>query len=301
MKLSEEEQDLYIKEKSECESKISEHLKQKEEYIKIGDYERAKKENQIVENLKLKLQNIELRKLETLQNKQINLLNFNYEETLKQTRDRYEIKLRTAEIKHEQNLQKLKIKRKQELKEIDIKYAYQKKHSPEYKAMEEEEKKLLEMNRFDEAIALQKLRKKKEEEDNIRYRMIHRNEIETLKKNVDNNYNKEFNNFQNRRFAEIEMIKKEMNIELDNLDKKFNKRRHDLITIEKNKNLIRNNIPLNKSRLLDRNTKTPIKKVNIKRVFSPKTININNKIKHSLKKSSSKTKNKRKQSAKVKK
>ena len=301
MKLSEEEQDLYIKEKSECESKISEHLKQKEEYIKIGDYERAKKENQIVENLKLKLQNIELRKLETLQNKQINLLNFNYEETLKQTRDRYEIKLRTAEIKHEQNLQKLKIKRKQELKEIDIKYAYQKKHSPEYKAMEEEEKKLLEMNRFDEAIALQKLRKKKEEEDNIRYRMIHRNEIETLKKNVDNNYNKEFNNFQNRRFAEIEMIKKEMNIELDNLDKKFNKRRHDLITIEKNKNLIKNNIPLNKSRLSVRNTKTPIKKVNIKRVFSPKTININNKIKHSLKKSSSKTKNKRKQSAKVKK
>ena len=301
MKLSEEEQDLYIKEKSECESKISEHLKQKEEYIKIGDYERAKKENQIVENLKLKLQNIELRKLETLQNKQINLLNFNYEETLKQTRDRYEIKLRTAEIKHEQNLQRLKIKRKQELKEIDIKYSYQKKHSPEYKAMEEEEKKLLEMNRFDEAIALQKLRKKKEEEDNIRYRMIHRNEIETLKKNVDNNYNKEFNNFQNRRFAEIEMIKKEMNIELDNLDKKFNKRRHDLITIEKNKNLLKNNIPLNKSRLLDRNTKTPIKKVNIKRVFSPKTININNKIKHSLKKSSSKTKNKRKQSAKVKK
>ena len=301
MKLSEEEQDLYIKEKSECESKISEHLKQKEEYIKIGDYERAKKENQIVENLKLKLQNIELRKLETLQNKQINLLNFNYEETLKQTRDRYEIKLRTAEIKHEQNLQRLKIKRKQELKEIDIKYEYQKKHSPEYKAMEEEEKKLLEMNRFDEAIALQKLRKKKEEEDNIRYRMIHRNEIETLKKNVDNNYNKEFNNFQNRRFAEIEMIKKEMNIELDNLDKKFNKRRHDLITIEKNKNLIKNNIPLNKSRSLDRNTKTPIKKVNIKRVFSPKTININNKIKHSLKKSSSKTKNKRKQSAKVKK
>ena len=263
MELTEEEKDLYTKQKSECESKISEHLKQKEEYIKIGDYERAKKENQIVENLKQKLQNIELRKLETLQNKQINLLNFNYEETLKQTRDRYEIKLRTAEIKHEQNLQRLKIKRKQELKKIDIKYAYQKKHSPEYKAMEEEEKKLLEMNRFDEAIALQKLRKKKEEEDNIRYRMIHRNEIETLKKNVDNNYNKECNNFQNRRFAEIEMIKKEMNIELDNLDKKFNKRRHDLITIEKNKNLIKNNIPLNKSRLLDRNTKTPIKKVNI--------------------------------------
>ena len=235
MKLTEEEEDLFKKEKSECESKISQHLQQKEEYIKIEDYEKAKKENQKIENLKQKLQNIELKKLETLQSKQINNLNFNYEETLKQTKDRYEIKLRTTEIKYEQILLKLKHKLKQELKEIEIKFAYQKKHSPEYKAMEVEEKKLLEMNRFDEAIALQKLRKKKEEEDNIRYKMIHRNEIETLKKNVDNTYNKEYTNFQNRKFTEIEMIKKEMNLELDNLDKKFNKRRQDLITIEKNK------------------------------------------------------------------
>ena len=299
MKLTEEEEDLFKKEKSECESKISQHLQQKEEYIKIEDYEKAKKENQKIENLKQKLQNIELKKLETLQSKQINKLNFNYEESLKQTKDRYEIKLRTTEIKYEQILQKLKHKRKQELKEIEIKFAYQKKHSPEYKAMEEEEKKLLEMNRFDEAIALQKLRKKKEEEDNIRYKMIHRNEIETLKKNVDNNYNKEYTNFQNRKFTEIEMIKKEMNLELDNLDKKFNKRRQDLITIEKNKNLIKNNIPLNKSRLLNKIIKTPNKKTNIKRVFSPKTLNVNNRNKLSLKKSTSK--NKRKPSAKVKK
>ena len=270
MELTEEEKDLYTKQKSECESKISEHLKQKEEYIKIGDYEKAKKENQTVENFKQKLQNIELRKLETLQSKQINQLNFNYEETLKQTKDRYEIRLRTAEIKYEQNLQKLKNKRKLELKEVEIKYAYQKKHSPEYKAMEEEEKKLLEMNRFDEAIALQKLRKKKEEEDNIRYRMIHRNEMETLKKNVYSNYNKEYTNLQNRKSNEIEMIKKEMNIALDNLDKRFNKRRHDIIVIERNKNLLKNNIPLAKSQLVNRTSTTPNKRVNIKRVFSPK-------------------------------
>ena len=298
MKLSEEEQDLYIKEKSECESKISEHLKQKVEYIKIGDYEKAKKENQTVENFKQKLQNIELRKLETLQSKQINQLNFNYEETLKQTKDRYEIRLRTAEIKYEQNLQKLKNKRKLELKEVEIKYAYQKKHSPEYKAMEEEEKKMLEMNRFDEAIALQKLRKKKEEEDNIRYRMIHRNEMETLKKNVYSNYNKEYTNLQNRKSNEIEMIKKEMNIALDNLDKRFNKRRHDIIVIERNKNLLKNNIPLAKSQLVNRTSTTPNKSVNIniKRVFSPK---IQPKTKIKIIKPSSK--GKRKQSAKSKK
>ena len=298
MELTEEEKDLYTKQKSECESKISEHLKQKEEYIKIGDYEKAKKENQTVENFKQKLQNIELRKLETLQSKQINQLNFNYEETLKQTKDRYEIRLRTAEIKYEQNLQKLKNKRKLELKEVEIKYAYQKKHSPEYKAMEEEEKKLLEMNRFDEAIALQKLRKKKEEEDNIRYRMIHRNEMETLKKNVYSNYNKEYTNLQNRKSNEIEMIKKEMNIALDNLDKRFNKRRHDIIVIERNKNLLKNNIPLAKSQLVNRNSTTPNKRVNIniKRVFSPK---IQTKTKIKVIKPSSK--GKRKQSAKSKK
>ena len=298
MELTGEEKDLYTKQKSECESKISEHLKQKEEYIKIGDYEKAKKENQTVENFKQKLQNIELRKLETLQSKQINQLNFNYEETLKQTKDRYEIRLRTAEIKYEQNLQKLKNKRKLELKEVEIKYAYQKKHSPEYKAMEEEEKKLLEMNRFDEAIALQKLRKKKEEEDNIRYRMIHRNEMETLKKNVYSNYNKEYTNLQNRKSNEIEMIKKEMNIALDNLDKRFNKRRHDIIVIERNKNLLKNNIPLAKSQLVNRTSTTPNKRVNIniKRVFSPK---IQPKTKIKIIKPSSKRK--RKQSAKSKK
>ena len=298
MELTEEEKDLYTKQKSECESKISEHLKQKEEYIKIGDYEKAKKENQTVENFKQKLQNIELRKLENLQSKQINQLNFNYEETLKQTKDRYEIRLRTAEIKYEQNLQKLKNKRKLELKEVEIKYAYQKKHSPEYKAMEEEEKKLLEMNRFDEAIALQKLRKKKEEEDNIRYRMIHRNEMETLKKNVYSNFNKEYTNLQNRKSNEIEMIKKEMNIALDNLDKRFNKRRHDIIVIERNKNLLKNNIPLAKSQLVNRTSTTPNKRVNIniKRVFSPK---IQTKIKIKIIKPSSK--GKRKQSAKSKK
>lgn len=298
MELTEEEKDLYTKQKSECESKISEHLKQKEEYIKIGDYEKAKKENQTVENFKQKLQNIELRKLETLQSKQINQLNFNYEETLKQTKDRYEIRLRTAEIKYEQNLQKLKNKRKLELKEVEIKYAYQKKHSPEYKAMEEEEKKLLEMNRFDEAIALQKLRKKKEEEDNIRYRMIHRNEMEMLKKNVYSNYNKEYTNLQNRKSNEIEMIKKEMNIALDNLDKRFNKRRHDIIVIERNKNLLKNNIPLAKSQLVNRTSTTPNKRVNIniKRVFSPK---IQTKTKIKVIKPSSK--GKRKQSTKSKK
>ena len=298
MELTEEEKYLYTKQKSECESKISEHLKQKEEYIKIGDYEKAKKQNQTVENFKQKLQNIELRKLETLQSKQINQLNFNYEETLKQTKDRYEIRLRTAEIKYEQNLQKLKNKRKLELKEVEINNAYQKKHSPEYKAMEEEEKKLLEMNRFDEAIVLQKLRKKKEEEDNIRYRMIHRNEMETLKKNVYSNYNKEYTNLQNRKSNEIEMIKKEMNIALDNLDKRFNKRRHDIIVIERNKNLLKNNIPLAKSQLVNRTSTTPNKRVNIniKRVFSPK---IQTKTKIKVIKPSSK--GKRKQSAKSKK
>ena len=300
MELTKEEQDSYLKEKTECEIKILEHLKQKEEYIKQGDYEKAKKENQTVENVKQELQNIELRKLETIQNKKISKLNFNYEETLKETRNKYELKLKAAEMKYEESLQKLKNKRKQEIKEVEIKYAYQQKHSPEYKAMEEEEKKLLEMNRFDEAIALQKLRKKKEEEDNIRYRMIHRNEMENLKKNVNNNYNKEYINHQNRKNNEIEMIKKEMNIALDNLDKRFNKKRHDLITLENNKNSIKNNIALTKSRLFNNITGTATKKANIKRIFSPVSLK-NDKNKNKIKFKKPISKGKRNQSAKVKK
>ncbi len=264
MELSQEEEDLYKKKKSECETKISEHIKEKEEYIKQGDYEKAKIENQIVENLMKRLEGLELKKMKTLKDKQISKLNFNYEELIKQTKDEYEIKLRTAELKYDENLQKLKNKRKQMLKDVEIKYAYQKKYSPEYKAMEEEEIKLLQMNRFDEAIALQKLRKKKEEEDDVRYRMIHRNEMESLKKNVDINYNKEFTNLQNRKNNEIEMIKKEMNIALDNIDKRFNKRRHDLIILEASRNSLTNKISLTKSRIFSAS-----KISNMKRIFNP--------------------------------
>jgi hypothetical protein len=94
------------------------------------------------------------------------------------------------------------------------------------------------------------------------------------------------------------MIKKEMNIALDNLDKRFNKRRHDIIVIERNKNLLKNNIPLAKSQLVNRTSTTPNKRVNIniKRVFSPK---IQTKTKIKIIKPSSK--GKRKQSAKSKK
>ena len=47
MELTEEEQDLYTKSKTEYETKISEHTKQKEDFIKKGDYEKEmkKKEN----------------------------------------------------------------------------------------------------------------------------------------------------------------------------------------------------------------------------------------------------------------
>ena len=294
MELSQEEEDLFKKKKSECETKISEHIKEKEEYIKQGDYEKAKIENQIVENLMKRLEGLELKKMKTLKDKQISKLNFNYEELIKQTKDEYEIKLRTAELKYDENLQKLKNKRKQMLKDVEIKYAYQKKYSPEYKAMEEEEIKLLQMNRFDEAIALQKLRKKKEEEDDIRYRMIHRNEMESLKKNVDINYNKEFTNLQNRKNNEIEMIKKEMNIALDNIDKRFNKRRHDLIILEASRNSLTNKISLTKSRIFSASKIT-----NMKRIFNP--IPMSEKNKNKIPTQKPKNKKTRMQSAQTKK
>ena len=160
--------------------------------------------------------------------------------------------------------------------------------------MEEEEIKLLQNNRFDEAIALQKLRKKKEEEDDIRYRMIHKNEMENLRKNVDNNFNKEFTNLQNRKNNEIEMIKKEMNIALDNIDKRFNKRRHDLIILEASRNSLTNKISLTKSRIFSAS-----KISNMKRIFNP--IPMSEKNKNKIPPQKPKNKKTRMQSAQTKK
>ena len=206
-------------------------------------------------------------------------------------------------------------KYKQDLKKIEKKYTLQKKHSPEYIAMEVEEKKLLKGNRFDEAIALQKLRKKQEEEDNKRYLLLHKAEIEMLKRNLTSKYNKEVNNFKTNKKNEIELIKNEMktnkkneieliknemNIALDNIDKQFNNRRHDLISIQNNKSLIKFNQPLAKSRQVYRKTSNAGESASIKRIFGPLTLStsltINQKKVPVIKRSSMK---KRLQSAKI--
>ena len=118
--------------------------------------------------------------------------------------------------------------------------------------------------------------------------------MENLKKNVDNNFNKEFTNLQNRKNNEIEMIKKEMNIALDNLDKRFNKRRHDLIVLETSKNSLKNKKPLSKSRI-----SSASKVTNIKRIFNP--ISFSAKSKNKIPFQKPKFKIKRKQSAQTKK
>ena len=284
MELTQEEKELFERKKNDYEMEMLEHQKLKEEYMEKEEYEKAKKENEQIEKLKIKIQEVETKKLEKIQKKEMEKLNNNYDEIIKETKDKYEIKIKKAEESYQKGLNDLNEKYKQDLKKIEKKYSVQKKHSPEYIAMEIEEKKLLKNNRFDEAIALQKLRKKKEEEDNKRYLTIYNSEIETLKRNLTNKHNKELNNYKNNKLNEINLIKKEMNIALDNIDKMFNNRRHDLISIQINNNLIKKNVPLAKSRQIFRkSSKTKINS-SFKRIFGPLNVNNSNQAKIPIKK-----------------
>jgi len=279
MELTQKEEEFFKKEKEDLVKEISEHQQFKIEYMKNGDYVKAKNENQEIEKLKIKIQEIESKKLDKIQKKEIKKLNNNYDEIIKEAKSNYETKIKNAEESCKKGVKEINDKYKKDLKEIEKKYILKQKHSPEYTAMEVEEKKLLENNRFDEAIVLQKLRKKKEEEDNAKYLMLHKAEIETLKRNLTNKYNKELNNFKNNKTNEIDLIKKEMNIALDNIDKQFNNRRHELISIQNNKNLIKKNVPLAKSRQIY-SRKSSAKQVssNIQRIMGPLTANnVNNK------------------------
>ena len=273
MELTEAEKESFENQKLECENKISEHQKLKEEYMESGEYQKAKKENEQIEKLKIKIQQIETKKLEKVQKKEIKKLNNNYDDIMKETKNKYESKIKKAEESYKKGLKEINDKYKKDLKEIEKKYILKEKHSPEYTAMKEEEKKLLATNRFDEAIALQKLRKKKEEEDNARYLMLHKAEIETLKKNATNKYNKEVTNYKNNKTNEIELIRNEMNIALDNIDKQFNNRRHDLISLQNNKSLIKTNVPLAKSRQVYRKSSAKIERSNIERIVGPMSLN----------------------------
>lgn len=272
MDLTQEENEFFEKEKKDYEEQISFHQKLKEQYMESEEYQKAKKENTKIEQLKKSIQGLESSKLKIIQKKERAKLNNNYDEIIKETKNKYETKIKNAEESYQKGLKEMSEKYNNELKNIDKKYILEKKHSPEYNAMLIEEKRLLKNDRFDEAIALQKLRKKKEEEDNKRYLMIHNKEIETLKRNLTNKHNKEVNNFQKNKMNEIDLIKKEMNIALDNIDKQFNNRRHELISIQNNESLINKNVSLAKSRIIYKKTYTTNDMPNAKRIFGPLSI-----------------------------
>ena len=125
---------------------------------------------------------------------------------------------------------------------------------------------------------------------------MHKAEIETLKRNLTIKYNKEINNYKNNKKNEIELIKNEMDIALDNIDKQFNNRRHDLISIQNNESLIKKNVPLAKSRQIFRKT-TKGENSSIKRIFGPLSLSSLNLKKIPLKKMTSQ--GKRLKSAKI--
>ena len=296
MESSENENDSFEEEKTYTQKEISEHEELKQLYMENEQYVKAKKENEIIEQLKKKLQGMENTKLETEQRKEITELNSNYDEIIRETRDKYEAKIRRVEQICRKGLYEMNEKYKRDLKNIEKKYAMSKKHSPEYMAMAAEEKKLLKNNRFDEAIALQKLRKKKEEEDNKRYLTLHKIEIENLKKNLTNKYNKEVNNFKNNRKNEIDLLRTQMNMTLDNIDKQFNNRRYDLISMQNHKMLVQNNVPFAKGREYKRNNSN-LSRSTFKRIMGPMTLNNFNEKKETPNKKLSK--GKRLKSAKV--
>ena len=74
-----------------------------------------------------------------------------------------------------------------------------------------------------------------------------------------------------------------MNIALDNIDKQFNNRRHDLISIQNNESLIKKNVPLAKSRQIFRKTSKG-ENSSIKRIFGPLSLSTLNQKKIPMKK-----------------
>ena len=98
MELTETEEDSYIKEKTECESKISEHTKQKEEYIKLGNYEKAKKENQIEKDEIIKLLINEINEIRN--NKTGDIKNNDMVKNLLEKNEEYEKRIKYLEEKN---------------------------------------------------------------------------------------------------------------------------------------------------------------------------------------------------------
>ena len=62
-----------------------------------------------------------------------------------------------------------------------------------------------------------------------------------------------------------------MNITLDNIDKQFNNRRHDLISMQNHKMQVQNNVPFAKGREYKRNNSN-LSRSTFKRIMGPMTL-----------------------------
>ncbi len=273
MELTKEENQKFVKEKSRYEGKIKEHEKQKILYMEKGEYDKAKKENEEIDKLKEKVKGVDYKKIELIHDKQNDTLENNYDEIIKEIKSNYTEKIKEAEDSYQKGLKELKNKNKKELKALELNSSSNQKPSVEYSKLELEEKKLLEMNKFDEAIVIQKRRKRQGEIDKEKFNTENKFKLETLKRNLIIKQNKELENYKEKKNNDIELIKKEMETMLENVDQLFNNKKFNLTIFQNNKNLYKTNSSLAKSR--ENYGKLNKKKnlASIKRIISP--INLN--------------------------
>ena len=272
MESKDDDKKKYEKLKEIYKNNIKTHEENKDAFIKNGDYVKAKKENQKIENFKNKLKKVEEKSKTTVKEKEFKQLKLNFDTSMNDIKSNYESKIKVAETDLQNGIKELNKKYKKDLNAIEKNFYTEQKPSSEFKALEKEEQELLKKNLFDEAIAVQKMKKKQGEADKAKFLLSNKMKLEALKRNLTEKHNKDLNNFKENCNNNIELMKNEMNRAMDNLCKQYNNRRHDLMNIQGNNNLYKTNPSLAKSREMNiKSAKYPKKKYSIKRLIGPMT------------------------------
>ena len=271
MESNDNEELKYEKLKDIYQRDIKLHETKKEAFVKNGDYQKAKKESQKIENFKNKIKKLEEKSKSNLQEKDFKQLKSNFDTSMADIKSDYESKIKEAETNLENGIKKLNIKYKKELNAIEKNFYTEQKPSPEFRALEKQEQELLKTDRFDEAIVVQKMKKKQGDADKAKFLLSNKMKLESLKRNLTNKHNKDLINYKENCNNNIELIKNEMNKAMDNLCKQYNNKRHELINIQGNNNIYKTNPALAKSREVILQSAKKLKRNETIRLIRPMT------------------------------
>lgn len=224
----------------------------KTKYISKGQYEKAKQCTQKVSELKTSEKNKKKKDLVEQQSAEAEMLDQQYKEEVEKLNLIWDKKFEALQEKSKKAEEKINEKQQKEMEELyttfEKKFPATIKFSKEYLALENQEKNLVKLQKFDEAKIIKKKKEEQKQKDTDKW---NKDKTEKIKNQVIQKSNKHINekNVLKKKFeVELNLLRMEKQKDLQHLDKKFHNKKQELDLQQKSERKLADNELINKKK-----------------------------------------------------